>query len=267
MADKGGIVQGYLVPHPPNLLEAERDGEELGTIRALEEIGKQIREAEIDVILAASSHWQPVGPFFVDATDSHRHFTDYIGFSVEVEYECPGDQVLAKEFMEAASGSDLLADAVWKRGIDHGVSIPLHFMIPEGDIPVVPLSVSVRHPKECLEWGRVLNRVCEERGVKAAFVASSALSHHMPLIAQPAAESRFRKFEEALIGALEDGSPQAVLDLDAELVQEAEPEGGLRDVMMLLGAMGEDAQGEVLSYEPFFGIGFATMQFTRGNSQ
>lgn len=259
MTDKG-VIRGYLVPHPPNLLEAEAKGEELASINALKAIGNEIRELEIDVIIVATTHWQPVGPFFIDASERHRHVTDYFGFSVEVDYQCAGDSLLAKNIMQSASSSGLLTDCVWGRGIDHGVTIPLHFLAPDGDIPVLPFSVSVRPMDECKRWGEVIAATCVAEGRRAAFIASSAISHRLPLISQPKAPSRYGRFEELMFDALCTASTKKLLDIDPALVEEAEPEGGLRDIMMLLGAMGEDSHGELMSYEPFFGLGFATFK-------
>ena len=251
---------GYLVPHPPNLLESEQEGERLETIDALEAAGREIREAGIDVLLVASAHWQTAGPFFIDASERHHSLTDYFGFSVEVDYECPGDPDLAKALMSQAGESDLMADCVWGRGIDHGVSVPLHFMIPEMDIPVVPLSVSTRPPEECIAWGQTLSKTLDSHGRKGAFIASSSVSHRMPEIARPQAASRYRQFEDMVIGAMKNGSTQELLEIDSELIEDAEPEGGLRDVLALMGAVGESATGSLMSYESFYGLGFATMR-------
>ena len=60
--------------------------------------------------------------------------------------------------------------------------------------------------------------------------------------------------------------PGEHLYIPAGLVHAAKPEGGFRDLMMLLGVMGANTTGRQLAYEQTAGVGLGVVAFT-ANSQ
>src|SRR5918996_5522632 len=65
---------------------------------------------------------------------------------------------------------------------DHATLLPLHFLTPRSDIPVVPLIVNtltppMPSPKRCYALGRALGEALEKHPKRIAIVATGGLSH------------------------------------------------------------------------------------------
>jgi 4,5-DOPA dioxygenase extradiol len=86
-------------------------------------------------VCVVSAHWQTRSP---SVTASTRLIHDFGGFPealYEIEYDCPGDEPLA-EAIAARLGA-----RVEDRGLDHGTWVPLRFLFPAADVPVVQVSL------------------------------------------------------------------------------------------------------------------------------
>ncbi len=110
-------------------------------------------------ILVVSAHWDTPAPA---VTTGERLATihDFHGFPAElyrVRYEPPGSPALAARVGELLGAAGHAASADAHRGIDHGGWVPLRWMYPDADIPVVQLSVqSALGPAHHLAVGRAL---------------------------------------------------------------------------------------------------------------
>lgn len=187
--------------------------------RAWDERGRRIREhARPRAIVAVSAHWFTEGLRVSDAPEN-RHIDDMYGFPpqlYEVRYAPSGDPALARRVAELVNSSPASAageagfDRSW--GIDHGVWAPLVHLVPEGDIPVVMVSVDARRSlRQLFDVGRALAPLRRE-GVLV--VGSGNVVHNLRLL-DPSREH--------------DGSPWAV-DFD-RFVADAVREGRFGDVV------------------------------------
>lgn len=130
-------------------------------------------------VLMASAHWETAQPM---VTGQARHDTihDFGGFPAELyelRYDAPGDPALA------ARVADLLADAGFAptvdphRGLDHGAWVPLRWMYPEVDVPVVQLSLQTRlGPEHHLRLGETLAALADD-GVLV--IGSGHVTHNL----------------------------------------------------------------------------------------
>ncbi|HCB18631.1 MAG TPA: dioxygenase [Alteromonas sp.] len=94
-------------------------------------------------ILIISAHWEE-SVVTVSTNAAPELIYDYYGFPPEsyaIKYPCAGEPELAGKVADAirASGIDVAEDP--KRGLDHGVFVPLKIMYPDADIPCVQLSL------------------------------------------------------------------------------------------------------------------------------
>lgn len=94
-------------------------------------------------ILIISAHWEE-SVATVTSNPTPELIYDYYGFPAEsyaIKYPCAGEPELARQVTQAirASGIEVAEDA--KRGLDHGVFVPLKIMYPDADIPCVQLSL------------------------------------------------------------------------------------------------------------------------------
>lgn len=113
-------------------------------------------------ILSISAHWY-TGSSYVQDTNQPRQIYDMYGFPpqlYELEYPVVGSSLLAQRVQ------DLLGEAVsvnntW--GIDHGTWSVLVHLYPQGDIPVVQLSINGNiTPREQFAIGQALQPLREE---------------------------------------------------------------------------------------------------------
>jgi aromatic ring-opening dioxygenase catalytic subunit (LigB family) len=255
------VSHALLVPHLPTLVLDQHRGHHTPMLEALAHASERLLSESPLVIVALSARWSTPGPFRVDAGRRHRTITDYPGLGVEVRYDCPGHPLLARVLVEAGEKRRLpAASAV--RGVDSGVSVPLHFLVPRAHLPVVPLSMPARPPAECRAWGDALRHALAAWPERVAFVVGGALSLNLH------AWSLRREVPEAAAldaWALDVLGRGAWDDLQSarpgRLVEHAQPEASLLHLEVMRGFLGEDRAGLVRCYESGPGVGAALVEF------
>jgi 4,5-DOPA dioxygenase extradiol len=99
-------------------------------------------------ILMISAHWLTRGASLVTASAAPAMNYDISGFPREIyefRYPSPGQPVAAREVERALQGQTTVqGDSSW--GLDHGTWLPLKYMFPAADIPVLQLSVDYGRP-------------------------------------------------------------------------------------------------------------------------
>ena len=254
------ISRAVLVPTLPTLLVDEHRGHRTGMLVALEEQAARLQADSPEIVVALSARWMSEGPFLVDAGRRHRTLTDYPGFGVEVRYDCAGHPELARALVEAGARARVRVAAT-TRGVDSGVTVPLHFLFPSPGAPVVPLSLADRSPAECRAWGMALRAALDRRTERVAFVVGGLLSdnQHAWTLGREIPETR--AFDERILAALAGGAWEDLARIEpgeAELVQ---PQAGLRHLEVLHGFLGAGAVGVVGCYESSPGVGAALVEF------
>jgi len=113
--------------------------------RAWQALGKRLRRPE--AILCVSAHWETRG-VYVTGAEHPETIHDFNGFPralFDVRYPAPGSPALARRVAELLEpAARVHVDPA--RGFDHGAWGVLQPMIPEADIPIVQLSLSVLQP-------------------------------------------------------------------------------------------------------------------------
>jgi 4,5-DOPA dioxygenase extradiol len=167
-------------------------------------------------ILAISAHWF-INASAVTAQAQPRTIHDFFGFPPELfamEYPAPGSAELCAAVAKAA-------DPVWigddrdTWGLDHGTWSVLVHAYPKADIPVVQLSIDASKPLTYhLDLGRRLDAL-RDQGV--LIVGSGNIVHHLGRLDMSRPEAGYDwaiRFNEAVVGALTGGQPDAILDLE-----------------------------------------------------
>jgi 4,5-DOPA dioxygenase extradiol len=99
-------------------------------------------------ILMVSAHWLTRGASLVTASEAPPMNYDVVGFPRELyefRYPAPGHPAAAREIARALDGRPPVhGDTTW--GFDHGTWLPLKYMYPEADIPVLQLSIDFSRP-------------------------------------------------------------------------------------------------------------------------
>jgi 4,5-DOPA dioxygenase extradiol len=94
-------------------------------------------------VLVASAHWETSLPM-LSGREQLDTIHDFGGFPAElyrVRYDVPGSPAVAQRAAALLRDAGLTPSVNSCRGIDHGAWVPLKWMYPERDVPVVQLSV------------------------------------------------------------------------------------------------------------------------------
>jgi 4,5-DOPA dioxygenase extradiol len=130
-------------------------------------------------VLIASAHWETSLPMLTGG-ERLQTIHDFGGFPAplyKLRYDAPGAPDIAQEAASLLQQADLGASVNACRGIDHGAWVPLRWMYPEVDMPVVQLSVqpglgTAHH----LQLGRALQPLTQ-RGVLV--IGSGHVTHNL----------------------------------------------------------------------------------------
>jgi aromatic ring-opening dioxygenase catalytic subunit (LigB family) len=93
----------------------------------------------------------------------------------------PGNPDLSKRLIEEVMNDiDLAYAQEWK--FDHGIMVPLSFLTPRYDLPVIPVNINCQGPpliplKRCYQFGRALRRAADQAPERIAVIGTGGLSH------------------------------------------------------------------------------------------
>jgi 4,5-DOPA dioxygenase extradiol len=204
-------------------------------------------------VLCISAHWETGAPRITgSATPTTIH--DFYGFPeslYQIRYPAVGDPELAAEVATLLREAGLPADIDGERGLDHGTWVPLRFMYPQADVPVIQLSVQSRlAPRHHLDAGRAL-RSLRAQGV--LILGSGGATHDLSGFRRHALDAPATDYALAFDRWLQDavgaGDAEALLNYAREAPQASRnhptPEHFL-PLFAPLGAAGEVARGRQL---------------------
>jgi len=154
--------------------------------------------------------------------------------------------------LEACYANDLEPSSAQELQFDHGTMIPLHFLTPDMQLPVVPILINTLAPpfpsaRRCLALGRVVGEIARRAGKRVGLVATGGMSHDPGERNHGVIDSAFdQRFLEHMsrgdLSELGQYSQDELLRAGAGAVE-------LLCWIALAGAL-QDFRGEVLTYEP-----------------
>ena len=109
--------------------------------RAWAALGRELPRPR--AVLIASAHWETSVPLLT-GNPAPQTIHDFGGFPDELfrlQYPAPGDPALAAHAVSLLKAAGLAAGIDGCRGRDHGAWVPLRWMYPEADVPVVQLAI------------------------------------------------------------------------------------------------------------------------------
>lgn len=236
-----------LVPHVPSMCHHDQVPEfQQDMAAAMHELGKQIKQIKPDVIVLVSCHWPSTFFHYVDCTPVHKGILTAFeapDLIKDVPYNYPGDEKLGNELVKAAEDAGLQVQGVhdpyylW----DYGSVVPLRYLVPDEDIPVINLSVTLAASlEETNKWGQVIAKVLRESEKRVVFISSGALSHNLvrgrhniPTVTEHAMDKQFVEF-------LMNKDYQSAYDMLPEYARFARVESGGRHLAMLFSMIDKD---------------------------
>ncbi len=267
----GRMLGGYLLPHPPIIVEEIGRGQEIEaqkTINGAKKIAKDIRNKKPTTIIVITPH----GPLFRDAIsisveeNLEGSFANFGRGDLKFQFE-NNIQLVKNILVEAGKEGITLApvDEQFAKeyrislNIDHGTLVPLYFINNEyTDYKLVHITYGLFSPTKLYKFGTILQKVLLESKEDGILIASGDLSHKLsddgPYVYSPQGPI----FDEKIVNLLKKGDFQGIANFDLELAEEA-GECGLRSLMILAGFLdGYSVETDVLSYEGPFGVGYCT---------
>ena len=182
------IVAAFGTPHGPMLPQqvAEAPGK-LRSEALMKQVREQLEEAAPDVIIEfASDHFTNF--FYNNLPQFCVGMIEEAEGPAETYCAMPhrvvkGHPELAKRIYGHALKSNFDLAMSQELRLDHAVLVPLHFLTPGMEIPVVPLYINgVAHPlpsaRRCFALGRTLGRIVEQwdEHLRVALLASGSFS-------------------------------------------------------------------------------------------
>jgi 2,3-dihydroxyphenylpropionate 1,2-dioxygenase len=269
------VVFGCAASHAPGITawpEAAPKNQADNVIGSYRRLSEMLHAARPDALLAITvEHW---ANFFLNhmPTFCIGRADRYEGPVEEwlrvPKSRVPGDADLAAEILEALleGGADpSFSDELM---FDHATMIPLHFLTPESDLPVVPLIINTLTPpmpsaRRCYGLGGMLGPALERSAKRIAVVATGGLSHWPGEAKMGRINSEFdRRFLNQII----DGDRQKLADYAHDEIAREAGSGGheIRTWITLAGAL-PNWRAELLAYEPVvpWATGYALLAFSR----
>jgi aromatic ring-opening dioxygenase catalytic subunit (LigB family) len=177
-----------------------------------------------------------------------------------------GDPALAAELIEAAYDNGIEPSFAHELEFDHGTMVPLHFITPRMDYPVVPVifnTLAAPQPsaQRCLQLGRVIGDVATRSPKRIGLIATGGLSHDPGERNHGVIDS---DFDHRFLAAMAAGDgPTLARYTRAEFAKAGAGAFELLSWVALTGALG-GRKGEVVAYEAVqpWATGVGLMNFT-----
>ncbi|MCM3116966.1 extradiol ring-cleavage dioxygenase [Neobacillus sp. MER 74] len=241
------IELSMLVPHAPSLCHEDKVPDfQQNIVAGLKEVAKEIAQIKPDVIVLVSCHWPSTFAHYVDCNPVHKGLLtaqEAPDMITDVPYNYPGDENLGKKLVEAGKAANIPVEGVYGGHFewDYGTVVPLRYLVPKEDIPVINLSVTLAaNIEETYKWGQVIAKVLQDTKEKVVFVSSGALSHNlvrgrhnMPTLSEHALNKEF-------LDLIMNKNYHAAYQMLPQFSSIAKVESGGRHVAMLLGVIDID---------------------------
>lgn len=224
----------------------------------LAELGRELPRPDAIVIL--SPHWMTRDEVSVTASTAPSTIHDFGGFPdalYQIQYPAPGSPALAAQIVDMLHASGWQSSLNVNRGLDHGAWVPLLYLAPEADIPVVQVSMPASlDTRGAWKLGQALKPL---RDMNVLIVASGSLTHNLYEFrgATPHGAEYVKDFAAWTAKTLALGNLDQLLDYKqyAPSAERAHPtDEHYLPLFIALGAAGEDYETRVLEGGVTYGV-------------
>jgi 4,5-DOPA dioxygenase extradiol len=176
----------------------------------LQRIGEDL--SELTAIVVVSPHWQTRGVRITGASilDTIHDFGGFPAPLYALQYPARGSPHIASQVLERlqAAGIDAAIDAV--RGLDHGAWVPLRYLKPAADVPV--LQVSMPHDLDAAGALRLGQALAPLRELGVLVIGSGSLTHNLYEFRQHIKDPRYAQtFADWIADAVTRGDMDALV--------------------------------------------------------
>lgn len=168
---------------------------------------------------------------------------------------------LTKNIMQTV---DVAYSEEWK--FDHGIMVPLHFLTPHYDLPVVPVNINCQGPPltplaRAWKFGEALRRACDEAPEKIALVGTGGISHWP---ATPDSGKINEPWDREFLDRLMRNDKEALLSYNDEETYRDAGQGGFEIRTFITAAAAAKGIGDLQFYTaelPIFAVGCTVARF------
>jgi 2,3-dihydroxyphenylpropionate 1,2-dioxygenase len=230
----------------------------------LHRLGDSLREARPDaLIVIAAEHF---ANFFMDnmpayaigMADRYEGPIEDPGWLGIARTRIPGNADLSRRLIAGVMEDvDVAFAEEWK--FDHGIMVPLHFLTPRFDVPIIPVNINCQGPpltplKRAWAFGAALRRACDAVPERIALVGTGGISHWP---ATPDSGKINEAWDREFLDRWARNDRDAMLDYtDAATYRDA-GQGGFEIRTFIAVAAAARGRGEIRHYAPIpiFSVG------------
>lgn len=226
-----------VAPHTPDLLESYRKGQSRSLLTAYQRLYAWLSSPPVPVraILAFSPGWQTRNIILADDRPELESSEDYAGFGVSLRFDPPGDPPLASQLIRLLREHNIPA-APGIHGIDHGIAVPLFFLNPTGEVPVVPVSQPLNHTRYVRVLGEVVRHLPVSGYGRIMVLLSGVWAQNEKMMAKGLTRDNLEDYRNRIVGLLTEENPIDPLSVPLEEIERAAPPGRIRELHFLAGA-------------------------------
>ncbi len=168
---------------------------------------------------------------------------------------------LTREIMQTV---DTAYAEEWK--FDHGIMVPLHFLTPNYDMPIIPVNINCQGPPltplhRAWAFGEAIRRACESVPEKIALVGTGGISHWP---ATPDSGKINEAWDREFLDRLMRQDKEALLSYTDEETYRDGGQGGFEIRTYIAAAAAAGGLGELQFYTPelpIFAVGCTVARF------
>ncbi|MDO8975983.1 hypothetical protein [Reyranella sp.] len=154
---------------------------------AFRRMGDEMRATRPDaLVVIAAEHFanffmNNMPAFAIGMADSYEGPIEDEAFLRIRRTTVPGNKALSRRLIETVMQTvDVAYAEEWK--FDHGISVPLHFLTPDYDLPIVPANINCQGPPlaplaRAWAFGEALRRAVDAVPERIALIGTGGLSH------------------------------------------------------------------------------------------
>jgi aromatic ring-opening dioxygenase catalytic subunit (LigB family) len=176
----------------------------------------------------------------------------------------PLSQRLVREIMQTV---DLAYAEEWK--FDHGIMVPLSFLTPRYDLPIIPVNVNCQGPPltplhRAWALGEALRRAADEVPERIALVGTGGISHWP---ATPDSGKINEQWDREFLRRWQSNDKPAMLSYDDESTYREAGQGGFEIRTFISIAAAAGGRGELQYYRPIpiFAVGCTVATMSIGH--
>lgn len=248
VSDMGELVAAFGVPHTPMApVEVERAGPECETARLFAAVRRHVDEVQPDVLLVFDSDhlntffFNNLPTFCVGVTDRTVGPNDTN--SPIPRRDVTVDESVAWQVYRGTVESDFDLSLTQEFEVDHSIMVPLHFLTPDLQVPIVPLYINGLAPplpsaRRCYALGQAVRRSIESMpgDRRVALLASGSFSLE---VAGPRVGITDHEWMDTVLGCMSEGRMADLLEraTTERILAAGNVSGELLNWVALMGAL------------------------------